>query len=232
MFPDDRVLVGVINRKKDVDYLLKGLWYRIPQAQMPDGIHTEYIAFFFSGTAAKKFEQSGIYYYGRVTGQELRYRKELLPDEKSKKALARADDVYFKLQFKSIEGKVPPITNPTNRRFAFIFTTWDRFVRATKIADLYSDNDYFVDRIYHALRDKRIRIHRYWDAQRKQTETGAAVRIVCENATITGYTDSNYDDENGFTLATDQSEDKILAEIKERMARMGGPILLPLSITY
>lgn len=232
MFPDDRVLVGVINRKKDLDYLLHDYWYRIPQTEMPDGIYAEYIAFFLSGAAAKRFDSSGIHYYARRVGLELRYRKDLLPDETSDRAQRRANDKYYKVQFNAIEGKVPPITNPTNRSIAFIHTTWDRFVRAREIADLYSKNDYFVDRIYHALRDKQIRVHRYWDAQRKQYGFGASVRIICEQATITGYTESNYEDDNGFLLATDQPEDKILAEIKARMAQMGGPILLPLSTTY
>lgn len=232
MFPDDRVLVGVINRKRDLDYLLKDHWYRIPQVQMPDGIYAEYIAFFLSGTAAKRFDSSGIYYFARRGGMELLYREDLLPNEKSQKAKRKAKDVYYKIQFRSVEGKNPPVTNPTNRSFAFIFTTWDRFVNASAIADLYSTSDYYVDRIYHALRDKNIRANRYWDAQRKRTGYGAAVRIVCENGMITGYTDEDFDDDEGFYLDPGVADDKIFAEIKARMARMGGPIFLPLSTTF
>ncbi|MEO0599766.1 MAG: hypothetical protein AAF126_26875, partial [Chloroflexota bacterium] len=76
MYPDDRVLVGVINRKKDLSILLKQHWYRIPQAQMPDGIYTEYIGFFLSGSASTRFGKSGVHYFARQVGLELAYRKD------------------------------------------------------------------------------------------------------------------------------------------------------------
>lgn len=225
--PTDRVLVGVINSKQDLDFLLQGLWYRLPQSQMPDGLYTEYIAFFLSGSAAKKFGASGVYYYAALTGVELVYRKDLLSDKPEK-----ANEKYYKAQFRQIQGKNPPVLNPTKRRFAFIYTTWDRFVNATSLADFYSKNDYYVDRIYHALRDKSIRIERYWDAQRKETNHGAAVRIICENGVLTGYTDSAYEDSNGFYLDSQQPEDAILAEIRAQMSRMGGAVSLPLGTSY
>ena len=232
MFPDDRVLLGIINRKTDLDHLLKDHWYRIPQAKMPDGVYAEYIAFFLSGTAAKRFGESGVYYFARRYGLELVYRKELLPDENSKKALERADDVYYKVQFQQVEGKVPPIINPAKRRFAFIHTTWDRFVNATEIADLYSTNDYYVDRIYHALRDRQIRVNRYWDAQCKETGYGANVRVICEQGTLTAYTGEEFDDEHGIYLDNERPDDEIFELIRAKMAELGGPISLPLSTTF
>ncbi|MEM9952518.1 MAG: hypothetical protein AAF846_13000 [Chloroflexota bacterium] len=232
VFPDDRVLIGIINRKTDLKHLLNHHWYRIPRQQMPDGIYAEYIAFFLSGTAANSRDESGVYYFARRHGLELAYRKDLLPNERSKKALIRADDVYYKVQFETISEKTPPITNPTKRRFAFIFTTWDRFVNATEIPNLYSTNDYYVDRIYHALRDKQIRLNRYWDAQRKRTGYGANVRIICEKGTVTGYTDQDVNDENGVYLDQTRPTDEIFEEIRSKMAKLGGPIYLPLSTTF
>lgn len=232
MFPDDRVLVGIINRKTDLTHLLQDHWYRIPQVQMPDGIYAEYIAFFLSGTAAKQMSQNGVYYFARRNGLELKYRKDLLPNETSKKALARADDVYYKVQFQKIDPKSPPILNTTKRRFAFIHTTWDRFINANKITDLYSKNDYYVDRIYHALRDKNVRVNRYWDAQRKRTGYGANIRILCENGTLTGYTEQQFDDQNGVYLDNSQAQDTIFETIRAKMAQLGGPISLPLSTTF
>lgn len=232
MYPDDRVLVGVINRKKDLDILLKDHWYRIPQEQMPDGIYAEYIAFFLSASAAKSSGKSGVYYFARREGTELLYRKDLLPDEKSQWSRSRADNVYYKIQFKQIESKTPPVTNPTGRRFAFVHTTWDRFVDATEIADLYSKNDYYVDRIYHALRDKQIRVDPYYDGQRKETGYGALVRIICEQGVLTGYTDKEFEDDTGLYLDADRPDDEIFEEIRAKMARLGGPVLLPLSTTF
>jgi hypothetical protein len=225
--PTDRVLVGVINKKQDLDFLLNQHWYRLPQAQMPNGLYTEYVAFFLSGNAAKKLGESAVYYYAALTGVELVYRKDLLSDKPEK-----ANERYYKAQFRQIQGKNPPVLNPKKRRFAFIYTTWDRFVNARELADLYSKNDYYVDRIYHALRDKSIRIERYWDAQRKETGYGAAVRIICENGVLTGYTDASHDDKNGVYLDSQQPEDKILADIRAQISRMGGALSLSLGTSY
>ena len=61
MFPEDRVLVGVINRKRDLAIAQAEGWYRIPQRRMPRGVNAEYIAFFLS--RAFKAQNGGVYYY-------------------------------------------------------------------------------------------------------------------------------------------------------------------------
>jgi len=74
MYADDRVLVGVLNRKKDFEIARRQHWYRIPERQLPRGLNAEYIAFFLSG---KVFHgRSGsIAYFARVTGLELGGRR-------------------------------------------------------------------------------------------------------------------------------------------------------------
>ena len=80
MFADDRVLVGVIKRKKDFEIAQGQSWYRIPQSQLPRGLNAEYIAFFLSGKTFR--DRSGsIAYFARITGLELARRRDLLPDE-------------------------------------------------------------------------------------------------------------------------------------------------------
>ena len=146
MYADDRVLVGVLNRKKDLEIARRQNWYRIPQRQLPRGLNAEYIAFFLSGKVFR--ERSGsIAYFARLTGLELARRSDLLPGEGKRTA-----DIYFKLQFRKLVVKDPPIENVPARSISFIRTTWDRFISAETIADLYSTGDYYVDRVYHALR--------------------------------------------------------------------------------
>lgn len=149
MYPDDRVLVGVINRKRDLRLMLEERWYRIPCKRLPGGIYAEYIAFYLSGSAARDKDTTGIHYYAQRSGLELVYRKDLLPEQADHE---RADEVYYKVQLKPAIARVPPITNPSRRSISFIYTTWDRFVQAQIINDLYSQSGHFVDRIYHALR--------------------------------------------------------------------------------
>jgi len=131
-YPDDRVLVGVINRRRDFEALRDKFWYRVPLLSAPLCIDADYLAFYLGG----KFSPYGgmIAFYARRTGFELVQRRELLPMEANH---PRADHLYFKLQFRVLHAKTPPILNPTKRPISFIYTTWERFSRATVIADLY-----------------------------------------------------------------------------------------------
>lgn len=147
MYADDRVLVGVVNRLKDFEIARRQGWYRIPEVQLPRGLNAEYIALFLSGKPFREASGS-VAYFARVTGLELARRRDLLPDESR-----RADEVYFKLQFRRLSPKDPPILNLPARPISFIRTTWDRFVSAEFVSDLYLKSDFYVDRVYHALRN-------------------------------------------------------------------------------
>jgi hypothetical protein len=216
MFPEDRVLVGVINRKRDLAIAQAEGWYRIPQRRMPRGVNAEYIAFFLS--RAFKEKNSGVYYYAEHKGLELAYRKDLLPKEANH---TRANEAYYKVQIGDLIEKQPPVLNPTRRTISFIYTTWDRFVHAETISDLYSQDDYFVDRIYHALRDKGVYSDRIWSAE----YPGGApeLRILCEKGTVNAST--NADQGNVYLDQTD-GNDEILAKILNYIASQGGPVLI------
>ncbi|RMF79461.1 MAG: hypothetical protein D6737_11330 [Chloroflexi bacterium] len=219
MFPEDRVLVGVINRKRDLKFAEQEHWYRIPQKRFSDGIHAEYLAFFLSKAFGEK--NGAVHYFAKNQGVELVYRKDLMPKEVNHK---RANEVYYKIQLGNLREKIPPITNPTRRSISFIYTTWDRFVNATQIRDLYSDADYFVDRIYHALRNKGIRASRLWEAERQSTGHAAQLRILCEKGTVIASTEP--DDSGNIFLRDDMPDDALLAKIMEHIAKQGGPVMI------
>jgi hypothetical protein len=216
LFPEDRVLVGVINRKRDLHYAQTQNWYRIPQKRMARGVNAEYVAFFLS--RAFKERNSAIHYYAPTRGLELAYRKDLIPTEADH---PRADDVYYKIQIGDMIEKVPPVLNPTHRTIGFIYTTWDRFVNAETIRDLYSKEDYFVDRVYHALRQTGIPSDRTWQAE--YPGIAPQVRVLCENGTFTASTEAG---SGVFFLDASEGEDKLLAAIKAEIARQGGPVFV------
>ena len=54
--------------------------------------------------------------------------------------------------FADLIQKDPPIRNQPARPISFIRTTWDRFISAEFVGDLYLKSDFYVDRVYHALR--------------------------------------------------------------------------------
>jgi hypothetical protein len=218
MYPEDRVLVGVINRKRDLQYAQEDHWYRVPQERMPRGVHSEYLAFYLS--RAFKEKNGGIVYYAEQKGLELAYRRDLLPKEVTH---PRANYVYYRVGLGELIEKTPPVVNPTKRPITFIYSTWDRFVRAREIRDLYSEGDYYVDRIYHALRDRGIRPQRIWEAERRDDDYAPGLRILCEDGEVIASTERVG---SALLMDSSQEEDEILKAILMRIASSGGPVML------
>lgn len=218
MYPEDRVLVGVINRKRDLIAARDEHWYRIPQERMERQVNAEYLAFFLSRAFGP--QNGAVHYYAERKGLELAARRDLLPDEAGH---ARANAVYYKVALGDLIRKDPPVTNPTRRSVSFIYTTWDRFVQARTLRDLYSDNDYFVDRIYHALRDSGVQAERIWDAEQRSTGAPAHVRILCDSGPVLA---SPSPMGNAVFMDSAQSDDAILTAIRAAIARQGGPVTI------
>jgi len=131
--PADRVLVAVMNNRRDFEIARKG-WYRIPVKHAPPSA-TEAVVLAFYFTKAFGEERWAIHWYAPVRGHELVRRRDLLPDEPDH---PRADEVYYKLQLGPLTRLEPPILSHRWRRIAFIETTWDRFVAAREVRDLYA----------------------------------------------------------------------------------------------
>jgi len=219
MHPEDRVLIGVINRKRDLNHLLNDRWYRIPQERMSLGIHTEYVAFFLSGKPFKLMSGS-ISYYGRLQGVELHSRRDLLPEEPNHK---RAANLYYRLALGQIKRKQVPIINTTKRPIAFIYTTWDRFISARTISDLYSDADHFVDRIQAMLRKRGIPTQQLWDAEQKTRPIAPGLRIPCKD----GIFDASHKNGQGdYHLDLKLPDDQIFQEIMAKVKALGGPAII------
>lgn len=145
MYPEDRVLIGVIKRKCDLSAVRDRHWYRIPAEQLPRGLEAEWMAFFVGRRLA---QPAGVHFYAEIRGLELARRVDLLPGEA---AHPRAYDLYYRVALGPLLARTPPITNSSGRAFAFIRTTGDRFMDARTLDDLYSSAEYYVDRSYYAL---------------------------------------------------------------------------------
>ncbi len=215
MYPEDRVLVGVINRARDLERAQHAHWYRVPLGKAEQGIHSEYVAFYLSRAFGER--NGGIHVYARRTGLELVRRRDLLPDEPDH---PRAEARYYKLQLGELRRKDPPVLNPTHRAVAFIYTTWDRFEHAEVLADLYSPSDEFVDRVFHALERRGVRAERVWGP-----ESGVGLRIACRD----GWLLTGPEGFGGAALAldTDLAPGALRATVEQILSAMrarGGPL--------
>jgi len=125
------VLVGVLKSKTDLDILLKEHWYRIPAARLP-ARKFKYAAFYQPaafGARGKRIE-----YYARVSGKNIRKRRELFPKEKNH---PRAKNDYLKVEFKKVIKLPRPVKNIIPRRVSFGFTSLKALLSARNILSLY-----------------------------------------------------------------------------------------------
>jgi len=132
VYPEDSVLVAVVNRRRDLSAVLDERWYRVPVKHMPTGIEACYVGFFLS--RAFGTQNGAVRYFAPVQGIELVYRHWLLPDEAHH---PRSHELYYRLALGDVLPKSPPITNPQRRVISFINTTWERFMTARTVDGLY-----------------------------------------------------------------------------------------------
>lgn len=135
IYPDDRILVVVLNDPADWQRVQDEGWYRLPAKHAPPQVpHVDWLAFYF--TRAFGSNKWAIHYYARVVGHELLTRRDLIPTEPQH---ARAGEWYYKLMLASPQHKLPPILANQWRRVTFLMTTGDRFEAAQEMKDLCLD---------------------------------------------------------------------------------------------
>jgi hypothetical protein len=132
VYPEDPVLVAVINRRRDLKAAMDEHWYRVPVKHMPRGIDARYVGFFLSRSFGPS--NGGVRYFAPVCGIELVYRRWLLPDEPDH---PRSDELYYRLALGALIPKSPPILNPAHRIITFVHTSWEQFTTARVIDELY-----------------------------------------------------------------------------------------------
>lgn len=213
MYPEDRVLVAYVGRPSDFDIIRDEGWYRIPQDFAPKGLHAEYLAFYFG----RRFgdEKWAIHYYARQVGHELARRRDLLPDEPDH---PRADAIYYKVQMGPLQKLTRPIVSLRWRRITFVHTTWDRFLDAAEINDLFIEGGPYVDRLYATLKERGIPSERDYRVDEARPEYVVALSVPTRDGRI----DVAYGD-----LPDDEADVAALADALVReIARQGG-IALP-----
>jgi hypothetical protein len=223
VYPEDRVLVGVMPDPVDFEIARTEAWYRIPQKHAVKGIHAEYIAFYFTSKYGEALRW-GVHYFARRTGHELVRRIDLFPDQPNH---PRAQEPYYKLQLSMLRQKDPPIISTRWRRITFIQTTWDRFVNAREINDLFVTGDAFVDRIYHALRARGMLADREVPFREGSMQYTVDLMIPCQDGAVYISGDEQHP-KRALSLLHD--EDKDLQRIDHAMQQRGGPIMIDLPL--
>lgn len=219
MYPEDRVLVGVMPDPGDLSIAREQHWYRIPMKHAPQGIHAEYIAFYLTQSFGPELRWA-IHYYARRTGHELVRRIDLFPDQPDH---PRARDMYYKLQLGPLREKHPPVVSTQWRRITFIQTTWDRFVSAAEMKDLLSADNAFVKRIYRRLREHRIRAERGVLLTQGKVVQSVDLVVRCKDGPVMISASPDPSSEV-LSLRGDESAD--LVSIERAIEKRGGALML------
>jgi hypothetical protein len=173
MYPDDRVLVAIMNNQKDWERVQDEHWYRIPVRHAPAGSpHFDYLAFYF--TAKFGADRWAIHYYAAVTGHELVSRGDLFPDQPGH---PRAGDWYYQMMVGPLQHKIPPIVSNKWRRITFIATTGDRFENAVEINDLF-DRESPLGRLYVSLKEEGYSVEQFWNIQEENANYTVDLAIL------------------------------------------------------
>jgi len=177
-YPSDRVLVAIMNNRRDFETARDEGWYRIPQKHAPPSV-TEAVALAFYFTKAFGDEKWSIRWYAPVRGHELARRRDLLPDEPDH---PHADEVYYKLQLGPLVQLELPIHSLRWRRITFIETSWDRFAAAEEINDLYVSG---ADGLYVTLKEVGFWPEREFEVREGDATYTVDMAIPCREGTVT-----------------------------------------------
>lgn len=126
------VLVGVVNREKDLKIALDRHWYRIPVKYAPRK-KADFLALY----QTRIFDGNGksINFYAPIKRYSLTCRRYILPEEKNH---PRLDELYQKLDLGPVRCISKSIKNKTGLRVNFGFTTLERLLKAREIKQLFN----------------------------------------------------------------------------------------------
>ena len=209
-YASDRVLVAVMNNRRDFEIARDEGWYRIPVKHAPRSTtEAAVLAFYF--TKAFGAEKWSIRWYAPVRGHELVRRRDLLPDEPDH---PRADELYYKLQLGPLIQLERPILSLRWRRITFIETSWDRFIAAEEVNDLYASG---ADGLFVTLKDAGFYPEREFVVREGGMEYVVDLAIPCRQGLVT------------ITLGDRPAPPSALRDpdsetVRRAVARLGGPL--------
>jgi hypothetical protein len=206
----DRVLVAVMNSRRDFEIARDQGWYRIPARHAPD-IVTEASVLAFYLTKAFDDEKWSIRWYAEVRGHELACRRDLLPDEPDH---PRANHSYYKMQIGPLMQLEQPIYSLRWRRITFIASSWDRFLAAEEINDLYISG---ADGFFVTLKDAGFWPEREFEVRDGSVTYRVDLAISCRGGTVAVCLD-----EAEAPPGALRSPD--LGAVCEAVARLGGEV--------
>ena len=183
------VLVAIINKKLDFAILREKLWYRIPVSSVEKRLKERWspkcLAFY--QTKAFGAEAHAVNYFAEVLDIREVRRWQLFPDEPHDEKSNRR---YYQIFLKSIQKLPKPIYSRRYRRIIFIPTTWEKFINAVEINDLYDESS-LEDKLWTEFKRHTIPAERQEFVVAKGNDYALDFAIYCTKGKIDVETDGD-----------------------------------------
>jgi very-short-patch-repair endonuclease len=184
------VLVAIINNKLDFAILRDKLWYRIPissvEKWLKDRWAPKWLAFY--QTIAFGAEKHAVNYFAEVLDIQEVHRWQLFPDEPHDEKSNRR---YYQVFVKSVQQLPEPIYSRRYRRIIFIPTTWEKFINATEINDLYDESS-LEDKLWAKFKQHNIPAERQEFVVARKNDYALDFAIYCAKGNIDIETDGDF----------------------------------------
>jgi len=194
----DLVLVGVVNRRKDLEIALNKHWYRIPVKYAPKR-KANFLAFYQTRVFGK--QGKSINYYAPIKYSLPISRGQLLPEERSH---PRAGQTYYKLHLGSLKELPRRIRNKSRRRIYFGFTTLTKLFESREISELFDIKPIEVIMEKLLKRSKIKAISEYLLMEHRHCRYRLDFALFCGNGKI----DVECDNEKWHSLPSQKIKDR------------------------
>lgn len=184
------VLIAIINKQLDFAVLREKLWYRIPVSSVEKWLKERWPPKWLAFYQTKAFgeEKHSINYFAEVLDIREVRRWQLFPDEPHDD---RNNRRYYQVFVKSVQRLPRPIYSRRYRRIIFIPTTWEKFIEAAEINDLYDESS-LEDKLWVEFKRHRIPAERQEFVTARGNDYALDFAVYCAKANIDIETDGDF----------------------------------------
>ena len=202
------VLVAILNNTSDYRIAREQHWYRVPVSSvnkwLKDCWPPQWLAFYQTKIFGP--EQHAINYYARVLAIRKAYRWQLFPNQPLNE---KSHQRHYKLQLEPLRQLPHPIFSRRLRRIVFIPTTWQKFINAVEINDLYDESP-LEDKLWAEFKRWSIQAERQEFITAKSRTYALDFAIYCQAGKIDVETDGDSWHANPKAAAQDNQRDNDL----------------------
>lgn len=204
----NEILVAIMNNVNDFDIAQNQNWYRIPAESVEKWLKKrwppQWIAFYQTKVFGN--DKWSINYYAEVIDIQKVFRSQLFPDEPLNK---KTGSLYYKIIFEPLRRLPKPIMSRRFRRIVFISTTWEKFVNAIEINDLYDESP-LENRLWSEFKRLEINAERQEFVKAGGRNYALDFAIYCESGKIDVETDGDTWHSRREDIAHDNLRDNAL----------------------